>query len=422
MTPDHLRPCHGIYAGLPTYSGDWKESPLGDLVDTNPEALGNGTPGDFGFRYIDLSSVKQGVTNWDSVKETTFRAAPSRARRCVRQHDVLFGTVRPSLQSHTIIGFVPGSPLVASTGFAVLRAGTKSYPGYINHLIFSELVAAQVRRLETGSNYPAVNESDLRKVLVPNPDQDEQARIAEVLDTLDEAILKTEDILLKRQLAKQGLLHDLLSVGLGANGEIRDIQKVEEFKATEVGMIPSTWTVKSLDQIATNHDGKRIPLKQADRVKRQGPYPYYGASGVIDSIDDYLFDGTYVLLGEDGENVVSRNLPLAFVVTGKFWPNNHAHVYEPQPGIKAGFLVELLEACDFSGMVSGSAQPKLTQDALRRLRFAVPPPLEQELILKLIEAANEAIRAENQQLLKLNKMKSGLSADLLTGQVRTIRC
>jgi type I restriction enzyme S subunit len=265
---------------------------------------------------------------------------------------------------------------------------------------------------------PGLNRNDAYPIPVLVPDLAEQARIAEVLDTLDEAIQKTEQILLKRQFAKQGLLHDLLRVGLGENGEIRDIQKAEEFKATEVGLIPSTWVVRSLEQIATNHDGKRIPLKQADRVKRQGPFPYYGASGVIDSIDDYLFDGTYVLLGEDGENVVSRNLPLAFVVTGKFWPNNHAHVYEPQPGIKAGFLVELLETSDFSGIVSGSAQPKLTQEALRRLRFAVPPPPEQELILKLIEASNEALRSEKQQLEKLNQMKSGLAADLLTGRVR----
>jgi type I restriction enzyme S subunit len=277
----------------------------------------------------------------------------------------------------------------------------------------------RMEALAVGSTVKGIDLQTMLGLSVQYPPIPEQARIAEVLDTLDEAIRKTEDILLKRQLAKQGLLHDLLRVGLGENGEIRDIQGVEEFKATEVGMIPSTWTVKSLDQIATNHDGKRIPLKQADRVKRQGPYPYYGASGVIDSIDDYLFDGTYVLLGEDGENVVSRNIPLAFLVMGKFWPNNHAHVYEPQPGIKAGFLVELLEACDFSGIVSGSAQPKLTQEALRRLRFAVPPPPEQDQILKLIDASNEVLIAEKQQLEMLNQMKSGLSADLLTGRIRT---
>jgi type I restriction enzyme S subunit len=284
--------------------------------------------------------------------------------------------------------------------------------------LFRALSLVGLDRLDSSTGVPGLNRNDAYPIPVLVPDLAEQARIAEVLDTLDEAIQKTEQILLKRQFAKQGLLHDLLRVGLGENGEIRDIQKAEEFKATEVGLIPSTWVVRSLEQIATNHDGKRIPLKQADRVKRQGPFPYYGASGVIDSIDDYLFDGTYVLLGEDGENVVSRNLPLAFVVTGKFWPNNHAHVYEPQPGIKAGFLVELLETSDFSGIVSGSAQPKLTQEALRRLRFAVPPPPEQELILKLIEASNEALRSEKQQLEKLNQMKSGLAADLLTGRVR----
>jgi type I restriction enzyme S subunit len=194
--------------------------------------------------------------------------------------------------------------------------------------LFRALSSVGLNRLDSSTGVPGLNRNDAYPLPVLVPNLAEQGRIAQVLDTLDEAIRGTEEILLKRHHAKRGLLRDLLRKGIGENGEIRDLrQRVREFKATEVGMIPSTWSVLGLDQVATNHDGKRIPLKQADRVKRQGPYPYYGASGVIDSIDDYLFDGTYVLLGEDGENVVSRILTLAFLVTGRFWQHNHDKVY-----------------------------------------------------------------------------------------------
>lgn len=89
------------------------------------------------------------------------------------------------------------------------------------------------------------------------------------------------------------------------------------------------WEEKKLGDISEFLDGKRKPIKESDRLKIKGIYPYYGASGIIDYVNDYIFDEDIILLGEDGENIVSRNLPLAFKVTGKCWVNNHAHVIKP---------------------------------------------------------------------------------------------
>ena len=89
---------------------------------------------------------------------------------------------------------------------------------------------------------------------------------------------------------------------------------------------PADWEAKPVDQVVEFLDGKRIPLKQEDRDLMEGNIPYYGASGIIDYVNDYIFDDELILLGEDGENVVSRNLPLAFKIKGKSWVNNHAHV------------------------------------------------------------------------------------------------
>lgn len=188
----------------------------------------------------------------------------------------------------------------------------------------------------------------------------------------------------------------------------------EPVPASRPQNIPVGWETRRLIELATNHDGKRVPLKQSDRERRRGDYPYYGASGIIDSIDGFLFDGDYVLLGEDGENVVSRHLPLAFRVTGKFWVNNHAHVYEPFQNVDIRFLVGLLDATDFSGLVSGSAQPKLTQEALQRLRFVVPPYGEQRAIAAVLDTIDDAIQKTEQIIAKLQQVKQGLLHDLLT--------
>ena len=100
------------------------------------------------------------------------------------------------------------------------------------------------------------------------------------------------------------------------------------YKQTEVGVIPEDWEVRELCEVVTFLDGKRRPVKNSDRAKMQGSIPYYGASGIADYVNDYIFDDDLILLGEDGENILSRNLPLAFRISGKTWVNNHAHIIQ----------------------------------------------------------------------------------------------
>ena len=102
---------------------------------------------------------------------------------------------------------------------------------------------------------------------------------------------------------------------------------------SETVQIPKGWKLKKLSEVTISHDGKRIPLNRSQRSSIQGDFPYYGASGQVDSINDYKFDGKFMLLAEDGENLNSRKKPIAFIVEGKFWVNNHAHVLEPSDEI-----------------------------------------------------------------------------------------
>jgi type I restriction enzyme, S subunit len=116
------------------------------------------------------------------------------------------------------------------------------------------------------------------------------------------------------------------------------------YKQTEVGVIPKDWGVVTLDDAVEFLDSKRKPIKESERSKMRGIYPYYGASGIVDYVNDYLFDEDLILLGEDGENILSRNTRLAFRVSGKIWVNNHAHVLRARDSFDIGFLTEYLES------------------------------------------------------------------------------
>ena len=152
--------------------------------------------------------------------------------------------------------------------------------------------------------------------------------------------------------------------------------------------IPETWRWGKFGELVTNYDGKRIPVKQSDRDKRNGPYPYYGAFGVIDDIDDYLYDGDYLLLAEDGKNLESRLRPISLIASGKFWVNNHAHVLQTKGGIPLPFLNAWLNSptLDLSPFLTGIDQVKLNRAAMDRIPVPIAPLPEQQEIVRRVEA------------------------------------
>ena len=153
----------------------------------------------------------------------------------------------------------------------------------------------------------------------------------------------------------------------------------------------------TLDEVTINFDKKRVPLSGTQREKRQGKYRYYGAQGIIDYIDDFIFDGTYLLIAEDGENLKSKKQNIAQVVEGQFWVNNHAHVVQGNGLCDTRYLCYLLNSMDLSGYVTGSAQPKLSQANLNAVTLYLPSIIEQMKITKYLYMFDKKIAA-NQQI------------------------
>ena len=160
-------------------------------------------------------------------------------------------------------------------------------------------------------------------------------------------------------------------------------------------------TIFRFEDLTLNFDKQRIPLSSGQREKQQGQYRYYGAQGVIDYVDDYIFDGKYLLIAEDGENLKSKKQDIAQIVKGKFWVNNHAHVVQGNALCLTEYLCYLLNHNDLSGYITGSAQPKLSQANLNAIAFDVPSIETQQIIVSIISALDEKIatnRAINDNL------------------------
>lgn len=146
-----------------------------------------------------------------------------------------------------------------------------------------------------------------------------------------------------------------------------------------------------LEEITINFNRKRIPLSARQRAEKPGKYPYFGAQGIVDYIDSYLFDGTYLLLAEDGENLTLRRKDIAQIVSGKFWVNNHAHVIQTNALCDLNYLCYWLNTTDLSGYITGSAQPKLSLTNLGAVKICLPDINEQRKVVSIIEAIDQKI-------------------------------
>nr|WP_241725876.1 restriction endonuclease subunit S [Dietzia sp. DQ11-38-2] len=169
-------------------------------------------------------------------------------------------------------------------------------------------------------------------------------------------------------------------------------------------------------------DHHRIPLSTTERGVRQGTHPYYGASGVIDFVDDYLFDEPLLLVSEDGANLLGRRTPIAFVAAGKYWVNNHAHILKPIENEPPNFWAYRIETASIAPFITGSAQPKFTIEALMNMPITAPPTVtERREIVAFLEhhcSKIDALIAKSTEMIEtLREYRSALIANAVTGKI-----
>jgi type I restriction enzyme S subunit len=193
---------------LPGYRDEWSDAAIADVAIVDPEALASSSNPAMVIDYISLEDVSRGALLGHTQIE--FRSAPSRARRVIREYDILFGTVRPNLQSHMLYRGGLNNP-IASTGFGVVRASAKADPRFLFYLLMSDLTRSQVDRIIAGSNYPAVSSGDVRKLTFVIPHVEEQRAIGSALLDTDIELSALRARLNKAIAIKTGMMQQLLS-------------------------------------------------------------------------------------------------------------------------------------------------------------------------------------------------------------------
>jgi len=322
----------------------------------------------------------------------------------------------PSLVVEDLPGVLCGYHL------AMIRPRSASVCGtYLAWLLGSKPFRAQFEAKAVGVTRFGLSQYAFRAARIPLPPLLEQQRIAAYLDVSCEAI-DAAVAAKRRQLETLNALRRSMikrTVTMGSNPAV----KTQRTDVDWIPEMPQHWRLVRVKDVMEFFNTVRVPLSAAERgVMTEKTYDYYGASGVIDKVQSYLFNGTYILIAEDGANLLTRSKPLAFLATGKFWVNNHAHILKPRWGGDDTFFVNLLESQDFSLFVTGAAQPKLTMENLGHFKLAVPKATEQKEIAAFIrqkDAEFQPLFAQiERQITTLTSYRKSLIHECVTGQRR----
>ena len=283
-----------------------------------------------------------------------------------------------------------------------------------------------------GATMPNLNSSVIASLPLNLPTMRDQNAIAEIIQSLDDKIELNRRMNATLEAMARALFQSWLvdfdpvrakldgRVPVGMDAETAAMFP-EHFDHKADGVVPTGWRATTLGEVIEISDSKRIPLSGREREARQGKYPYHGAASVMDYVDDFLFDGIYALMGEDGSVVDDDGTPVLQYVWGKFWVNNHAHVLRGKNGISTEHLLLHLKGCNIAPFVNGAVQPKLNQGNMNRIPFMLPPPEIGQAFARTIEPLFAQIRANTEQSRTLATLRDTLLPKLLNGELSTLK-
>ena len=315
-----------------------------------------------------------------AIEWITDEAIAKSAAKIVPPHSVMVGT-------RVGIGKVAINSVPMSTSQDIISLigidENKWDKKFICHLITAnkEHLTSQAR----GATIKGIKIEAIADLVLPEISLKEQARISEVIGKVD------------------ALMHMHQQMAMNLEQLIKS-RFIELFGDPETN--PKGWTRQRLDQICENLDSRRVPITSTDR--KAGNYPYYGASGIVDYVKDYIFDEDILLISEDGANLVMRSTPIAFSVSGKVWVNNHAHVVRFESKATQKYIEICFALTDISGSITGTAQPKLNQAKLNAMMFCVPPIELQEQFATFVEQTDKSKLAVQKGLQELEILKKSL--------------
>lgn len=273
---------------------------------------------------------------------------------------------------------------------------THSYKNCIPKFIYYIFQRINWLKYNEAGGVPSLSKTTINKINIYIPEIPEQQKIADCLSYIDELIDAESRKLKALEKYKKGLMQKLFP----AEGKTLPEWRFPEFRGK------SEWRIKPLGKICTNYDSRRIPITEKDRVK--GEIPYIGASGVIDYINDFIFDEDLLCVSEDGANLVARTYPIAFSISGKTWVNNHAHVLKFSHNYTQNIVESYLNMINLQDFLTGMAQPKLNRAKLDIIPIPLPEEEEQQKIADCLSEIDTMIKEQSNKVEQLKAHKNGL--------------
>ena len=380
---------------------EWTWTKVGRICKTNVSSYSPSERWPF-VNYLETKGIMGGRISEIQHIILAKQRLPSRARRKVSKNDIIYSTVRPNQRHYGIIK-EPLPNMLVSTGFSVLTVdATQCDAAFLYYWLSQNRIVEtlQVLAEQSVSTYPTIRDAVLEALEILLPPLSVQKRIAAILSALDDKIELNNKISANLEQQAQALYKHYFPYSVDCE-------------------LPAGWRIGSVGEIIEIHDSKRIPLSGAERAKMEKKtYPYYGAAALMDYVDDYIFDGKYLLLGEDGTVVDESGYPILQYVWGKFWANNHAHILTGKLGFNVENLYMLFKQTPVKAIVTGAVQSKISQTNLRSIQVVIPP---EKLLMKYnyrVEPLFTLLRSNTEENNSLSILRDSLLPRLMSGEIR----
>lgn len=355
-----------------------------------------------GFPIIDGANLKGYKVTDNITKFVTEEKARSLSRSIAHRGDVIV-TISGTIGQ---IAYIPEDSLYDEylCSQRQFRVSFDSSMVYVPYLVFYFHTFEGQNKILSFANQtgvPALSQplKNFKKIRLCLPSLQEQRRIASIVETLNDKIennIKINDNLLAQA---QTLYKQFFPYGVQDD-------------------LPDGWRIGTVGEIIEIHDSKRIPLSGADRSKMEKKiYPYYGAASLMDLVDNYIFDGKYLLLGEDGTVVDDAGYPILQYVWGQFWVNNHAHILTGRLGYDVESLYMLFKQTPVKSIVTGAVQPKISQANLRSVQVVIPPEHNLREYNDLVEPLFSLFRANEEECKTFTALRDTLLPKLMSGEI-----
>ena len=348
---------------------------------------------------INTSDVLEGrVLNHERVPNSNLKG---QFKKTFQRDDILYSEIRPQNRRFAYVDFSP-IDYIASTKLMVIRAKKDVVsPKYLYYFLKNSSTVAELQLLaETRSGtFPQITFSEVANLTIPVPPLAVQEVIVQTMQCLEDKTICNEQINDNLLAQAQTLYKQFFPYGVQDD-------------------LPDGWRIGTVGEIIEIHDSKRIPLSGAVRSKMEKKiYPYYGAASLMDLVDNYIFDGKYLLLGEDGTVVDDAGYPILQYVWGQFWVNNHAHILTGRLGYDVESLYMLFKQTPVKSIVTGAVQPKISQANLRSVQVVIPPEHNLREYNDLVEPLFSLFRANEEECKTFTALRDTLLPKLMSGEI-----